>query len=753
MAASAKAKKRLIAWIAIGTADALLLLALILYLSLPGIVRNAALQAARDAGFTEPRFNVVAVTPSRTILNAISAGKADERIAAAYAHVTYGLPQVLSGKVDEILIVGLEMTVHRVDGEWRIAGVPDELLRPDASAEPAAVSWQRIKLQNATVRVDMGDRQIPLHVSSTLTLTETGSYELRGSIAHERYSIGLDAQLKDDLLSGTLHLRNGNAKLATVDGSLQGIGTPDTARIGVSGKIEAFQFAERFAIDALDFEVAGTLDKLQGTVKQLSLSMGDQLQLKAALEITCEATVVDQPPETPPNLVSLTLHLKQPEVSGGLITASAKKARIQCRVPLKSDEDNDFRVAGSIEMEAATAQSRGVNAKGIELALPFEFTPAAPAGQRLVTSGTGPDTNESETEAHLTIEAVSYRSLSVSNIAAKIDVQEKELSIEGAGQADQFGADLELRGTANWLEPLNAAVAATMNNGKVAFADNWYRTLTKLPYLQLSGQLDAACRFEYHDEDLASSARLVLRQGKLALKEKGVSAAQIEGTIELVDVPMIISPGGQSLTFGEANAYGITATDGHVHFRLDGPKSIFIEDARMTWCQGTVQAYALALDLPRPEVDLTLYADSVQVGCVLSHIKGFKGTGTGELYGKIPLSYRKGRLDYGEGYLYTEPGETASLRIEDAGLLTASLAHAAGSDERLAIAQDALKDFRLNTFRIKTDPAAAEDEPKVKIYMVGHPREDPAVGPIHLTINLKGVLQEILNLGLRLRGM
>lgn len=166
-----------------------------------------------------------------------------------------------------------------------------------------------------------------------------------------------------------------------------------------------------------------------------------------------------------------------------------------------------------------------------------------------------------------------------------------------------------------------------------------------------------------------------------------------------------------------------------------------------------METASISLDFAEPAFDLTLYADGVGVGCVLSLFKQFKGTGSGSLYGKIPLAYRDGKVAYGEGFLYNKAGEKGRLQIKDAGILTTGLAQAAGSRERLEAVKEALTDFHLDEFRLRLNPHGGESDTKLKLEIVGRPAKHPEARGVHLTVNIKGALQEIINLGLQLGGL
>jgi hypothetical protein len=190
---------------------------------------------------------------------------------------------------------------------------------------------------------------------------------------------------------------------------------------------------------------------------------------------------------------------------------------------------------------------------------------------------------------------------------------------------------------------------------------------------------------------------------------------------------------------------------GRVVFQIESPRSLFLERCDLNWCGGTVLTHAVRFDPADAQFDVVLFADNIDLVRVLSLMKGFDGSGSGALYGKLPLSIRKGSIQYRDGFLYSVPGQTGELRISKAGLLTAGIPKTAENYESLKLAEDALRDFRFSLFRLDLT-STAEDDTQLRFRLEGRSAKPDMQRPVKLDVNVKGALQQYIDLGLRIGG-
>ncbi len=184
---------------------------------------------------------------------------------------------------------------------------------------------------------------------------------------------------------------------------------------------------------------------------------------------------------------------------------------------------------------------------------------------------------------------------------------------------------------------------------------------------------------------------LAVPSWKVVAAVSGVSAAltAAENDVEIEGLRLRLGASGYgeqveiSPMFPRADAVtvsGVTLTNVFASIRAT-EKSLLVTEAGADVYGGQVRLYALFLSPERLDAGVTMFLDDIDTGMVLNRISGFQGSATGRLHGKLPLKLRNGtRLSLGDGYLYSIPGETGTVRLDDPGPVLENLA-AGGVDQ------------------------------------------------------------------------
>lgn len=191
---------------------------------------------------------------------------------------------------------------------------------------------------------------------------------------------------------------------------------------------------------------------------------------------------------------------------------------------------------------------------------------------------------------------------------------------------------------------------------------------------------------------------------------------------------------------------------------LVSEKSLLLTDATAGFCGGSASIYALRLDVETLNAGLTFLLDEIDAGEALAHLRGFRGTASGRLHGKIRLFARKGgeSLRVREAFLYSVPGEAGTIRLKSPEEFAENLALVgldAATGKNLTVA---LTDLEYNV--LKLDLARGEgNEATLSTRIAGTARNKGLSVPVDVTVNLHGEIEQILNLGLeysnKLKGM
>ena len=135
-------------------------------------------------------------------------------------------------------------------------------------------------------------------------------------------------------------------------------------------------------------------------------------------------------------------------------------------------------------------------------------------------------------------------------------------------------------------------------------------------------------------------------------------------------------------------------------------KAILITQASAGLCGGKVNVYSLTLNPETLNAGFTLFVDDVETGELLSHLNGFSGEASGRLHGKVRLFVREGgkAVRLSDAFLYSTPGETGKLKLNDPTPVTDNLALAGLDEVTRSNVADALTDLDYSVLRLNLKP-------------------------------------------------
>ena len=188
--------------------------------------------------------------------------------------------------------------------------------------------------------------------------------------------------------------------------------------------------------------------------------------------------------------------------------------------------------------------------------------------------------------------------------------------------------------------------------------------------LDLSGQLRAEGQFHL-TPTLSASLKAEFSQGQL--RRKNQLLEDIHLTLSLPDLPSLRSAPAQPLTFSRLTIGEIQFGQGAISWQLEDASTLFVERARLNWCDGHLDSGGFRLNLHKPLVDTTLYADRLTISTLLSQL-GIPGTtGQGSLNGRLPVHFSTEGLRLDNGFLFSTPGNGGILNFKNQRLLRDNL--------------------------------------------------------------------------------
>jgi hypothetical protein len=310
--------------------------------------------------------------------------------------------------------------------------------------------------------------------------------------------------------------------------------------------------------------------------------------------------------------------------------------------------------------------------------------------------------------------------------------------------------DTDIFWTAELPLPLSGTVRATATATplRVSTEDAWLKPWWSRRDIVMSGVMGGKAEVVLGSAPASAKATVTVRDGRVAVPGKDIEVTGIRTDLAFVSLEPLRTAFTQMAAFDKAAVGGAEFVNGRIEYALQDAGKGLIQSAHIGWCGGELAAYSVPLDLVEPALDVTLYAKELELPRVLSAIRGVRCEGEGRLYGFLPLSYQKGRVAFGDGFLYSVPGEKGVLKMKALGPLETALQ---GSGRDMETVRKALKNFEYELLRIDVNGTDSGD-PGVAITFIGS-EADGRGRPVHLDVNIRGALTEVLNWGLRVSGV
>ena len=267
--------------------------------------------------------------------------------------------------------------------------------------------------------------------------------------------------------------------------------------------------------------------------------------------------------------------------------------------------------------------------------------------------------------------------------------------------------------------------------------------------LSIAADVGGKATVDYRQNKLQAKAVAEIANGTVSLAEKKTEISGISGTIELPALPELRTAPHQKLAFAAALLGGLLVDGGSLEYQVESPTALFIDQATLNWCGGLLRGYAVHVNPQRGDFDLTLYAEKIQMERLLGLFRSVQGKATGNLYGRLPVSFKGGKFKFQNGFLYAEPGQAGTLALTQPGWLTASLGKSGADQKTVKQVESALSDMEFSQFRIDFEGEGGGDS-LLRLKIIGASRKDRLLPPVDLNINVRSPLEQLLNLGLRL---
>ncbi len=218
--------------------------------------------------------------------------------------------------------------------------------------------------------------------------------------------------------------------------------------------------------------------------------------------------------------------------------------------------------------------------------------------------------------------------------------------------------------------------------------------------IKANGRLEARAELAFKGPTPQGSAHVKIDHGRLSLESRKLNVSGITLDLRIDDLLDLRTEPRQTLYVETMQMDPLIAKALAIDFQIESPASIFVENAGLKWCQGTINAKDFRVKPGADKYELTLICDRLNLAMLLEQLQAAKASGEGTVSGDIPIRWQKGSLSFHNGALSSPKGETSTIKITNTQYLLAGLPPDTPQYTELDIATEALKDYTYKWARL-----------------------------------------------------
>ncbi len=224
----------------------------------------------------------------------------------------------------------------------------------------------------------------------------------------------------------------------------------------------------------------------------------------------------------------------------------------------------------------------------------------------------------------------------------------------------------------------------------------------------IDGTLSASGTLLYDVHRISGSASTIIKDALFRNHEKNLLCSGINCRLQLPALPSLRSAPEQKLVFDHLTAGNIICPGGDLSFQIESEKTVLLEKSRISWCGGNLETQALRISPAIDHYQSTLYCDRLQLAELLKQLGQVEAQGQGSLNGRIPITWKEGKITFDDGFLYSTPGTGGTIKISGGEALTAGLSTKGPQFTQLDLAREALKDYQYQWAKLGLNSEAKE---------------------------------------------
>ena len=290
----------------------------------------------------------------------------------------------------------------------------------------------------------------------------------------------------------------------------------------------------------------------------------------------------------------------------------------------------------------------------------------------------------------------------------------------------------------------------------------WYPWLTpylptELAGLVIAGILTFDGEGTWRGHELAGRAHVALRDGRIDNAKRKAWFDGVALSLEITDLQRRITAPSQLLTWKNGHYDVVDLGTGRIEFSLDGDR-VSIAQAAIKIFGGELAVRSVSYSLKNPEFSVSAQMTGVELSQLIFLLPNALSKASGSLDGYVDLMRDANGIAIGAGYLGLREGVKATLQfVPTPGILSAALPPAINKlYPGISQMETAGIPLLAEDLKIRFEPEGDEQGRTAWLHVAGRPVDPMFKGPIDLTMNVRGPLEQVFNMGansaLRLMG-
>ena len=183
------------------------------------------------------------------------------------------------------------------------------------------------------------------------------------------------------------------------------------------------------------------------------------------------------------------------------------------------------------------------------------------------------------------------------------------------------------------------------------------------------GVLELEGNLLYDMDKMQCSLNTGIRNSTLEMKGSGIAIEGVDITLSVPDLFSRRSAPGQRFLFKKATFGKLTLYDGIIEYQIDSPQSVFIENSEFKWCNGYVYTQSMRFSFDKSAYNVILLCDRLSLTSVMEQFGIAEAEGIGTVSGRLPLKYENGNISFGNGFLFSAPGDGGIIHVKGIGAI------------------------------------------------------------------------------------